>query len=79
MLPFVQCTKPGKQIDVAESQDGASCWKGSAAGGRCQGELLVSANVLFSDLGADDMGIPSVKTSASYERLCTLPWVFKVK
>ena len=41
--------------------------------------LLVSGNVLFSDLGADYMDMSFVKTSASCVLTCTFPYVFMVK
>ena len=44
-----------------------------------QGELLVSGNILFSELGADYMDIQLVKNSASCVLLCTFPYVFIVK
>lgn len=72
MIPLISCTKLGKQIDGVESQDCFLLEGGVWPEAGARGELLVSANVLFSDLGADDMGIPFVTTSTSHVLLCTL-------
>lgn len=41
--------------------------------------LLVSGNVLFSDLDADYMDVPFVKNPAICVLMCNFPYVFMVK